>query len=110
MLLKESPEPDLRPGTYYLGEHTKERKGKMGGQDNKKNSISSSSKMPGCILFYFIIFIFFFFFFFFLGLYLWHMEVPSLRVELEPLHHSHGNTRSELRLQPTLQLMATPDP
>ena len=26
------------------------------------------------------------------------------------LHHSHGNTRSNLRLRPTPQLMATPDP
>ena len=28
--------------------------------------------------------LFFFFFFVFLGLYLWHMEVPRLGVELEP--------------------------
>ena len=26
------------------------------------------------------------------------------------LHHSHSNTRSETRLQPTPQLKATPDP
>ena len=26
------------------------------------------------------------------------------------LRHSHGNARSELRLQPTLQLTAMPDP
>ena len=26
------------------------------------------------------------------------------------LHHSHSNKGSELRLQPTPQLMATPDP
>ena len=26
------------------------------------------------------------------------------------LHHSHSNARSKLRLQPTPQLMATPDP
>ena len=26
------------------------------------------------------------------------------------LRHSHSNSRSELRLQPTPQLMATPDP
>ena len=26
------------------------------------------------------------------------------------LHHSHSNTRSELHLQPTSQLTATPDP
>ena len=26
------------------------------------------------------------------------------------LHHSHSNTRSELHLQPTPQLTATPDP
>ena len=26
------------------------------------------------------------------------------------LHHSHSNIRSELRLEPTPQLMATPDP
>ena len=26
------------------------------------------------------------------------------------LHHSHSNTRSELHLQPTAQLTATPDP
>ena len=28
----------------------------------------------------------------------------------EGLHHSHSNARSELRLQPTPQLTATPDP
>ena len=44
------------------------------------------------------------------------MEVPKLGVESElqlpaaGLHHSHSNARSEPRLWPTPQLMATPDP
>ena len=60
-----------------------------------------------------------FFFFFlsflpFLWLLPWHMEVPRLGVELEPvvarLHQSHSNAGSKPSLQPTPQLMATPDP
>ena len=43
-----------------------------------------------------------------------HMEVPRLGVQSEPvatgLHHSHSNAGSELRLRPTLQLTATPEP
>ena len=42
--------------------------------------------------------IFFFFFFFFLGLYLWHMEIPRLGVELE------------LQLLAYTTAMAMPDP
>ena len=35
---------------------------------------------------------------------------PELKLEAASLHHSHSNSGSELRLQPILQLMATPDP
>ena len=42
-------------------------------------------------------------------LYLQHMEVPGLGVELE-LHHRHSNARSEPHLQPITQLTTTPDP
>ena len=50
--------------------------------------------------------------FVFLGLNLQHMEDPRLRVksELQLPAYNHSNTRSELRLQPTSQLAATPDP
>ena len=70
----------------------------------------------------------FLFFFFFLGPHLRHMEVPRLEVQLElqlpayttatatqdpshvcNLHHSHSNSGSKPRLQPTPQLMATLD-
>ena len=34
----------------------------------------------------------------------------QIRAAAAGLHHSHSNTRSELRLQPTLPLMAKPDP
>ena len=58
-------------------------------------------------------FFFFLFFSFFLGSHLRHMEVPRLGVKVGAatagLHHSHSNTRSELHLQSTPQLMATPD-
>ena len=33
-----------------------------------------------------------------------------IRAAAASLHHSHSNTRSEFRLQPILQLTATPDP
>ena len=53
-------------------------------------------------------------FFVFLGLHPWHMEVPRLGVEMElqlPAYtNSHSNSGSELRLRPTPQLTATPDP
>ena len=42
-----------------------------------------------------------------------HREVPRLGAESElavGLRHSHSNARSELHLQPTLQLTAMPDP
>ena len=49
---------------------------------------------------------------FFLGLLLQHVEVSQarglIRAAAAGLHHSHSNTRSELRLRPTPQLMATP--
>ena len=52
--------------------------------------------------------------FFLIGLYPWHKEVLRLGVELElkatSLCHSYSNAKSELHLQPTLQLMAMPDP
>ena len=51
---------------------------------------------------------FFFFFLVCLGPHLKHMEVPKLGIQLELLHHSHAG--SKLSLQPTPQLMATPDP
>ena len=56
-----------------------------------------------------------FLFFVFLGPYPRHMEVPRLGVQSDlqllavGLHHSHSNTGSELRLQPTSQLMAMLD-
>ena len=34
----------------------------------------------------------------------------QIRATATGLHHSHSNTRSELRLPPTPQLKATPDP
>ena len=34
----------------------------------------------------------------------------QIRAEAAGLHHSHGNTRSEMHLQPTLQLVAKLDP
>ena len=53
-----------------------------------------------------------FFFFFFLGPHLHHMEVPRLGIGATAagLHHSHSDAGSELRLRPTPQLMAMPDP
>ena len=49
---------------------------------------------------------------FFLQLHLQQMEVPrqgvKLKLHLRPMPR-HGNTRSELHLQPTLQLGAMPD-
>ena len=44
---------------------------------------------------------------------MWHMEVPGLGVERAAAAnyaHSQGNTRSELYLQPTPQLVAMLDP
>ena len=46
----------------------------------------------------------------FLWPHLQHMEVPRLGVESELQLLAYANARSELYLQPTLQLMATPDP
>ena len=71
-----------------------------------------------CIVFlkYFNFFKYFFNFdfFVFLGPHLWHMEVPRLgcpiRAVAAGLHHSYSNARSESRLQPTPQLMATLNP
>ena len=43
----------------------------------------------------------------------WHMKVQArdlMGTVAAGLHHSHSNTRSELHLQPTPQLMAMPDP
>ena len=51
----------------------------------------------------------FFFFSFFLGLHPWHMEVPRLGIQSD-LCQNHSSTGSELRLQPTPQLMATLNP
>ena len=58
------------------------------------------------------------FFFFFFGLFLGpqslHIEVPQARGQMgaavSGLCHSHSNVRSKLRLRPTLQLLAMPDP
>ena len=49
---------------------------------------------------------------FFLGLHLQHTEIPSGQTGAAAagLYHSHSNARSEPRLQPTPQLIATPDP
>ena len=55
----------------------------------------------------------FFFLFSFLGLHPRHMGFPGhglIRAVADGLHHSHSNDRSEPRLRPTPQLMATPDP
>ena len=52
-------------------------------------------------------------FFFFLWLHLLHMEVPRLGVELELqllACTTATGTLDELHLQPTLQLVAMPDP
>ena len=51
-------------------------------------------------------------FFWFLGPHLWHMEVPRglIRATAASLQHSHSNEGSELRLQPTPQIMAVLDP
>ena len=49
----------------------------------------------------------------FLQLHLWHVDVPRLVVSSAAaagLHYSHSHARSELHLQPTLQLVATSDP
>ena len=50
----------------------------------------------------------------FLGPHPWHMEVPRvgglIRAVAAGLRQSHSNVGSELHLQPTPQLMATPDP
>ena len=54
-----------------------------------------------------------FFFFSFLGLYLWHMEVSTLGVELElqlPTYTTTIATLDELHLQLVLQLEAMLDP
>ena len=54
-----------------------------------------------------------YFFFCFLGPHLRHMEVPRLGVELERqllAYAMHSKVGSEPHLQPTPQLMATPDP
>ena len=57
---------------------------------------------------------FFLFCFFWGGLHSQHMEVPRLggpiRAIAAGLRHSHSHARSELRLRPTPQLTATPDP
>ena len=56
----------------------------------------------------------FFVFLPFLGPFPWHIEVPRLgglsTAVAAGLHHSDSNVGSEPRLQPTSQLMATPDP
>ena len=54
------------------------------------------------------------FFFVFFRAAPWHMEVPRLGVKSEllatSLRHSHSHAGSEPHLQPTPQLMTTPDP
>ena len=65
-----------------------------------------------------LLLLFFFFFFFwsfvFLGPHSWHNVCSQARGRVGAtavrLPHSHRNTRSKPRLQPTPQLMATPDP
>ena len=61
----------------------------------------------------FFVFVFFFFFLLFLGLLLQHMEVPRLGVEseLQPPAYTGATATLDpsLSLQPTPQLMATPD-
>ena len=59
-------------------------------------------------------FLFYFFFFHFLGLHPWHMEVPRLGIELELQLPAYTTAIAmqdpELRLRPTPQLRALPDP
>ena len=63
---------------------------------------------------FFILLFFCFFVFAILGPCLWYVEVPRpsglIGATSAGLHHSHSNAGSEPRLQPTPQLMATPDP
>ena len=85
----------------------------------------STSCTLTCKISILLIFFFFFLLFFWGGAYLWLMEVPRLGAESElrlPDYtiatatwdlscscHNQSNTRSELHLQPTPQLKATPD-
>ena len=59
-------------------------------------------------LYFYFYFYFIILSFVFLGPHPWHTEVPGLggpiRAVVAGLHHSHGNARSEPRLQPTPQL------
>ena len=63
---------------------------------------------------FFLFVCFLFVFLPFLGLLPRHMEVPQARgpmgAVVAGLRQSHSNAESELHLQPTPQLMATPDP
>ena len=81
----------------------KERREQRQGRINSKiRGITRAKNQDSCFSY---LFYFNFYFLPFLGPHLQHMEVQS-----RGLHHSHSNARSELRLQPTPQLMATPDP
>ena len=51
-----------------------------------------------------------FFFFCFLGPHLQHLKGSQIGALAASLHHSHSNAGFELRVQPTPQLTATPDP
>ena len=94
-----------------------------------KLQLQSTPQLPLPIFIYLFIYFLFFLSFVFLGLHPWHMEVlmlqfefkgsllaevprPGVQSELQPLasKHSHSNARSEPRLEPTPQLMATPNP
>ena len=80
---------------------------------------SHSHTQEACISGAFLLFLFIYLFIYFvllpfLGPLLWHMEIPRLGVKLEPqpLAYARATATRDLKphLQPTPQLMATPDP
>ena len=81
-------------------------------KNTDKCSYTGKYKSQYYYIFYLFIFLFFVFLPF-LGPLLWHMEVPRLGGPIGAvavsLRQSQSNAGSELRLQPTPQLAATPD-
>ena len=68
--------------------------------------LKSRAEKPHCYYFYSYYVVF-------LGPHPWHTEVPRTgitRAIAAGLHHSHSNAGAKLRLRPTPQLMAIPDP
>ena len=74
----------------------------------KQNKNKNSLKFGGNLMF--LAFFFFFFPWATPTAYGSSQTRDGIRAVAASLHHSHSNARSELLLQPTLQLMATPDP